>query len=485
MRILQVASEAVPLCKTGGLADVVTALSEALVRRGDEVIVLMPAYRGTIAKARATAAFELGDPLGLGHPARVHAAPLGDSGATVYLLECDALFDRPGGPYGDEAGDDWPDNHLRFALLARAAAQIALASAALGGSIDVVHAHDWQAALATAYLAWWGAGRPATVFTVHNLHFTGRFPQSILPAIGAPSSAWSPADLEFYGEASYLKAGLVHADRVTTVSPTYADEIRTPEGGIGFDGLLRWRGDAVRGVLNGIDTRAWDPAHDPALTSTYDAANLEGKRAARAALQRELGLDLQSGAPILGVVSRLTWQKGIDLLLAGIPAALAQGAQLVVLGSGEPGLEQACLSLAAAHPGRVAVRRGYDEALSHRIFAGTDLFAVPSRFEPCGLTQMYAMRYGTPPIVRRTGGLADTVVDDDATGGAGTGFVFDLPTVEACTEALFRAIAAFRDPLRYAALQRRAMGSRHDWADSAGIYRDLYLEAAADRRRAT
>ena len=481
MRILQVASEAVPVCKTGGLADVVTALSAALVDADHEVVVLLPAYRGVFDRVEATPMFELGDPLGLGHTTRLWSARLPDTQATAWLLQCDPLFDRIGGPYGDDAGIDWPDNHLRFALLARAAAQLALASPTFGRAIDVVHAHDWQAALATAYLAWWGVGRPATVFTVHNLHFTGRFPASILPEIGAPASAWSPKDLEFYREASFLKAGLVHADRITTVSPTYADEIRTAAGGIGFDGLLRWRGGAVRGVLNGIDTRTWNPATDPALGVPYDLDHLAGKAAARLGLQSELGLAPQNTAPVFGVVSRLTWQKGIDLFLAASAAVLAEGAQLVILGSGEPALELAVAELAAAHPGRVAVRRGYDEGLSHRIFAGADLLCVPSRFEPCGLTQLYAMRYGTPPVVRNTGGLADTVADDDARPGAGTGFVFDPPTAEGCAQAMLRACAAWRDTSRFSALQRRAMTQRHDCSASAGVYLDIYREAIASR----
>jgi len=475
MRILQVASEAVPVCKTGGLADVVTALSRALVECGDDVGVLLPAYRGTIERTGATLRHELGDPLGLGHPARVWTAPLADTGATLCLLQCDPLFDRDGGLYGDPQGVDWPDNHLRFGLLARVAAQLALASPALDRPVDLVHAHDWQAALAIGHLTWWGAGRPATVFTVHNLHFAGRFPHSVLPAIGAPASAWSPSELEFFGEVSLLKAGLVHADRVTTVSPTYADEIRTPAGGIGFDGLLRWRGEAVRGVLNGIDTSVWDPARDEALTVRYDASRLDDKHLARAALQREVGLDPQTHAPIFGVVSRLTWQKGIDLLLEAWPAALAVGAQLVVLGSGEAGLELALAELAAAHPGRVAFVRGYDEGQSHRIFAGVDCLCVPSRFEPCGLTQMYAMRYGTPPVVRKTGGLADTVTDDD------TGFVFGPPTAAACADALVRAAVAYADRPRFVAMQRRAMAERHDWAASAQAYREIYREAVASR----
>jgi starch synthase len=475
MRILQVASEAVPVCKTGGLADVVAALSRALVSGGDDVGVLLPAYRGVLERTGAKLRHELGDPLGTGHAARLWSAELGDTGALLLLLQCDPLYDRDGGPYGDVHGIDWPDNHLRFALLSRVAAQLAIASPVLDRPVDLVHAHDWQAALCIGHLAWWGAGRPATVFTVHNLHFAGRFPQSVVRAIGAPASAWSPAELEFYGEVSLLKAGLVHADRVTTVSPTYADEIRTPAGGIGFDGLLRWRGDAVQGVLNGIDTHVWDPSGDPALAVHYDAQHLDDKTRLRAALQRELDLSPQDHAPIFGVVSRLTWQKGLDLLLEAWPAAQGLGAQLVVLGSGEPGLEQAITQLALQHPGRVAFVRGYDDALSHRIFAGVDVLCVPSRFEPCGLTQMYAMRYGTPPLVRHTGGLADTVTDDV------TGFVFGPPSAAACADALVRATVAYEDRDRFRAMQRRAMAEPHDWSASADEYRRIYREAIAVR----
>ncbi len=482
MRILQVASEAVPLCKTGGLADVVTALSQALVDGGDDVRVLLPAYRGMLERVTIERRFELGDPLGLGVPARIACATLPDTRVQAWLLQCDALFDRAGGPYVDEHGRDHGDNHLRFALLARAAAELALASGPMGWPVDVVHAHDWQSALVAGYLAWWGRGRPATVLTVHNLQFAGRFAPQVLGAIAAPPWSFSPAGLEFYGQISLLKAGLVWADRVTTVSPTYADEIRTPEGGIGFDGLLRHRGTAVVGILNGIDDRAWDPANDAALAQHYDASSLGDKQLCRRALQRELGLQEQPDAPVLGLVGRLTWQKGIDLLLGGIDVALAQGAQLAMLGSGEPELESALAQRVAAHRGAVALRRGYDEALSHRIFAGADLFLVPSRFEPCGLTQMYAMRYGTPPVVRRTGGLADTVRDEDEHPGAGTGFVFDAPEPGAFAAALQRAITTWRDRPHFEAVQRRGMAGHYGWARGAAAYRRVYEEAIAAAR---
>ncbi len=481
MKILQVASEAVPLCKTGGLADVVTALSQTLASQGDDVRVLIPAYAGVLARVAVERHIELGDPLGVGHRARVCIARVPDSPLEWWLLQCDPLFDRPGGPYGDPSGVDWPDNHLRFGLLARAAAMLAIGGAALGHPVDVVHTHDWQAALAAGYLAWWGRGRPASVLTVHNLQFAGRFALQLAGALALPPAAVTPAGLEFYGELSLLKAGLVWADRVTTVSPTYADEIRTPEGGIGFDGLLRHRGDAVVGILNGIDEATWDPRHDAALPARFDANHLEDKQRCRAALQRELGLAPQTHAPVLGLVGRLTWQKGIDLVLEAVEVSLAQGAQLVVLGSGEPALEQALDQLVALHPLAVAHRRGYDEALSHRIFAGADLFLVPSRFEPCGLTQMYAMRYGTPPVVRRTGGLADTVIDEDERPGAGSGFVFDAPTAPALAAALQRATSTWRDRAHHEDVQRRGMARAFGWREGAGAYRRVYREAIAHR----
>lgn len=483
MRILQVASEAVPLCKTGGLADVVTALSQALVRGGDDVRVLVPAYRGTIERADASHVLDLGDPLGCGATS-VWRGVLPDTDVPALLVRCDALYERAGGPYLDASGREHPDNHLRFALLARVAATLAIAGPAIGWPVDVVHAHDWQAALAPAYLAWWGGERPATVLTVHNLAFVGRFGPHVLSAIAAPPSAFAIHGLEFYGAVSFLKGGLYHADRITTVSPTYAQEIRTTEGGEGFDGLLRARGDRLHGILNGIDDHVWNPAADSHLATGYDATSVTEKRAIRSALAREVGLAVRDDTTLFGSVGRLSWQKGLDILLGALPALLAAGGQLVVLGTGDPGIERALAEAAHGHPGRVAFHRGYSEGLAHRVVAGSDAFVVPSRFEPCGLTQMYALRYGTPPVVRRTGGLADTVLDDDAWPAEGTGFVFAEPHAEALADAIARACAAHRDPRRWRALQARGMARDFSWSAGVEHYRAVYRLAQDDRRGA-
>lgn len=476
MRILQVASEAVPLVKTGGLADVVTALSTALQRAGDQVTVLLPAYPGVRARAEAGPRLELGDPLGLG-PTRLSSGRLPGTDVEVWLVECDALYDRPGGPYLAPDGTDHPDNHLRFGLLARVAAILGAFGSLAGESFDIVHVHDWQAALAPAYLAWFGGARPTTVLTVHNLHFAGRFPATVMPALAIPPSAWSMHGVEFYGDVSFLKAGLYYADHITTVSPTYALEIRTPAGGEGFDGLLRSRSSAVHGILNGIDTRLWDPVRDPYLPVRFDADGLALKDHVKLALQGELGLTLDAGAPLFGLVGRLAWQKGIDLLLGALPRLLAKGGQLALLGSGDETLEAALVLAAEQHPGRVAYRWGYDDPLAHRIVGGADAFLMPSRYEPCGLTQLYAMRYGTPPIVRRTGGLADTVIDIDESPTLGTGVLFDAPSVIALGDAIERTITAWTDKPRWRAMQRRGIAQDFGWDRGASEYRDVYLAA--------
>ncbi len=476
MRILQVTSEAVPLAKTGGLADVVSGLSRALVAAGDDVRLLLPAYPGCIEAADATVKLELGDPLGTG-PARLLEGRLPGTSVPVWLLSAPTLFDRAGGPYLDEHGRDHVDNPLRFGLLGRVAAMLTNAGAALGWAPDVVHVHDWQAGLTPAYLHWWGGRRPGTVTTIHNLRFQGRFDPATVRTLGLPWASYSIDGVECYGTMSFLKAALYYADRITTVSPTYAEEIRGEWGGEGLHGLLDHRGDRLHGVLNGIDDALWNPASDAALSTTYDADHLDDRRGNKASLQARFGLAEEPRTPLIGMVSRLTDQKGVDLLLGALPFMLERGAQLVVVGSGDGALEQALEHAASSNPGRIGFFRGYDEDLSRTVFAGADLFAVPSRFEPCGLTQMYALRYGALPIVRRTGGLADTVTD---VGRGGVGFTFDAVSTPALVDALERALGLYADAGRWRSIQRRGMAIDFAWSAAAKKIRRIYGLAVDD-----
>ena len=476
------ASEAYPLVKTGGLADVVGALPHALAPLGVRVRLMLPAYPAV--RAACPGAVTLHRYADLhGGPARILAAEA--ARMEVLLLDAPHLFDRPGNPYVDATGTDWTDNALRFGALARAAADVAL-GAISGYRPDVVHAHDWQAGLVPAYLHYADAPtRPATVMTVHNLAFQGRFDAALLAPLGLPPRSFAMDGVEYYGGIGFLKAGLALADHITTVSPTYAAEIRTSAEGMGLDGLLRQRAAAVSGILNGIDTDVWDPARDPLIAARYSSRDLaKGRAVNKAALQARLGLDDAPGAPLFGVVSRLTWQKGIDLLLEVLPRLLAHGAQLALLGSGDKPLEAAFKEAARAHRGRVAVTIGYDESLAHGIQAGADALLVPSRFEPCGLTQLCALRYGALPVVARTGGLADTVVDANEmalASAAGTGVVFSPVTADALAHAIDRTVELHGRPATWRALQRRAMTTDVSWARPAERYAALF-RALVDAR---
>ncbi|MEO8305523.1 MAG: glycogen synthase GlgA [Betaproteobacteria bacterium] len=480
LSVLSVASEVFPLAKTGGLADVVAALPGALEREGIAVRTLVPGYPSVIDA--------LHEPTTVHAFARMHGGPaklLASRTAGLDLLVLDAphLYARPGNPYVGPDGRDWPDNALRFAALAECAAAVARGGIA-GWSPDIVHAHDWQAGLAPALLHYGGPPRPGTVMTVHNLSFPGRFPRELLATIGLPPHAYSIDGVEFHGTISYLKAGLALADRITTVSPTYAAEIRTPEGGMGFDGLLRQRGDALTGILNGIDDAIWDPAIDTHLAARYDAKHLARRAANKKALQARFGLDPDPGAFVAGVVSRLTLQKGVDLLLDALPAMVASGAQLALVGSGEKALERAFTAAAARHPGRVAALITYDETLAHLVQGGADALIVPSRFEPCGLTQLCALRYGAIPIVARVGGLADTVIDANAMALAarcGTGVQFAPVTLAHLEFAIGRGMALWRDGALWRRLQARAMATDVGWTRPAQQYATLFRDVAAHR----
>lgn len=491
MRVLTVSSEVYPLIKTGGLADVAGALPAALARRGLDSRLVMPGYPQALDRAvERGAPRDLGDVLGVGST-RLVEARMPDSGVPVWLIDCPALYDRAGGPYQRPDGAEHPDNFKRFALLARVAALLATGQAVDGYAADIVHANDWQAGLVPAYLRLLPrplapvVHDPKTVFTIHNLHFQGLFGPDILPMVGLPMDSFRIDGLEFNGLVSYLKAGLYYSDRLTTVSPTYAWEITTPEGGRGLHGLLAGRAHAghLQGIVNGVDYALWDPAVDTLIAERYDRPGVaDGKAANKAALQREMGLAEDPGAPLLAMVSRFSDQKGVDLVVEAAPYMVDAGAQLVLVGSGEWWLEQAVARLRDTYPGRVACHIGYDEPLAHRTQAAADIFLVPSRFEPCGLTQLYALRYGALPLVRRTGGLADTVRDlghesgGGAGNGAGTGFLFDTPSTEGLLSAFYRALEVYRRPDAWHHARQRAMTEDFGWDRAADTYQALYEE---------
>ena len=472
-KVLFAASEMFPIVKTGGLADVVGALPGALAELGIEARTVLPAYPGVRDAVGGLGRWRsVGDPIGAGE-ARIALGRVMETDAPVWLVDSPNLFDRAGGPYLNPEGVDWPDNHLRFAQLARVAALICDAGDLLGWRPDVLHAHDWQAGLVPAYLALRAGRRPASVFSIHNPAFQGNFPAGVMGAVGLPPQAFAIDGVEFHGKVSFLKAGVQFADRVTTVSPTYARELLTPQGGFGFDGILRARAADLSGILNGIDTGIWNPKADPRIPVPYDSKNLDAKVENTKILRERFELPERDDAPLIGVVSRFAEQKGIDLILEALAEILATGAQLVVLGSGDAALEKAFLTAARMHPDSVGVEVKYDEGLAHLIQAGTDMLLVPSRFEPCGLTQICALRYGTVPIVRRTGGLADTVMDADRPDG-GTGFLFDDETAAELAHAVERAVALYRTPTEWRAMQRRGMALDFSWKRAAGEYADLY-----------
>ncbi len=476
MRILHVAAEIYPLVKTGGLADVVAALPPALAKRGLDVRVLLPGFPGILdGMVDLKPLLRIG-PLFGAAVVTFCIGRLPDSGLPAYVIDAPFLFRRDGNPYVGPDGQDWNDNHRRFALLAWAAAHLASAEIDPEWRPDIVHAHDWHAGLVPVYIAQNPALHTATVLTVHNLAFRGIFPLDSNAELGLPARKLTPLGVEFHGKISFMKAGLVYSNRITTVSPTYAREIRTAEFGCGLEGVLRDRGGELSGILNGVDYGVWKP-DDPLIAKPYSAENLKGKKACKLALQTELGLAKTADRPLFAVVSRLTSQKGMDLLLAALPELLREGAQLAVLGSGDGDLEAGFKYAAAANPETVAVRIGYDEALSHRFMAGADVLLVPSRFEPCGLTQLYALRYGTLPLVRRVGGLADTVIDattDNLAADRATGFVFGEATRLALGARISEASALYRDPEVWRRVQRRGMLQDFSWDDSAANYEALY-----------
>ena len=451
----------------------------ALVAQGVDTRLCLPGFPAFLDAFSASDAVRLATPFA-SERVRVALAHLPGSHVAAYFVDHPAFYDRAGGPYGGPDGREWPDNYRRFGLLSWVAAALGQ-GADPNWRPDIVHAHDWHAGLAPAYLKAQPASGVtlASVMTVHNLAYVGYFSAGVFPELSLPASFFGIDGVEFYGGVSFLKAGLAYADRLTTVSPTYAEEIQTPEFGAALDGFLRQRADVLTGILNGVDPAVWDPATDPALPAHYGIDDAEtGKAAAKAALRRRLHL-AETNGPLFGVVSRLTPQKGLDLLLGAVPDLVGGGAQLALLGSGDHDLEDGFAAAARAHHGNVGVEIGYDEALSRLIIAGADVIVAPSRFEPCGLTQLYALRYGALPLVRRTGGLADTVVDATAAhlrNKTATGFAFDEASPGALGAALARASALYADRRCWRQVMRTAMAQDFSWAQSARQYVALYRE---------
>jgi len=478
VRVLQVCAEIFPLLKTGGLADVAGALPAALNAAGAQTRVLLPGFEAILAGLK--------DPVQVSElhshaavpGARLLYGELPAAGTWAYVVDAPALYHRAGGPYADAHQQPYGDNHLRFARLGWAAAALA-AGADPYWRPELVHSHDWHAGLAPACIRALGLPVPS-VFTIHNLAYQGAFAAWHFPELGLPGHYFQVNGLEAHGALNFMKAGLYFADRLSTVSPSYAQEIQHPEQGMGLHGLLHSRREVLHGILNGVDAAVWHPAHDALIAAPYDARRLPGKARNKAALQQTLGLAETPDAPLFVVISRMTEQKGLHLVQAAVPGLVARGAQFALLGSGDAGMEAAFSALAQSHPGAVAVRIGYDEAFAHQLVAGGDVIMVPSRFEPCGLTQLYGLRYGTLPLVRRVGGLADTVrncsleaLDD----GSANGFVFDEFSLAGLEPAIRRALALYKRPKDWVAVQRRAMAERHDWAVAAQGYLAMYHAA--------
>lgn len=477
-RVLHVAAEAHPLIKTGGLADVAGALPLALAARGVDVRLLVPGYPAVLAALeqagrRTVEVATLGPAFGAAR-IRLLRGTLADDRLPLYVIDAPWLYGRAGNPYVDSSGLPWADNHLRFGLLGWLAAQCAAGALDPDWRPDIVHAHDWHAGLAPHYLRQHPACPTRAVFTIHNLAFQGRFALEVGPQLGFLPSQLTPDSLEFHGDLSFMKAALTAADAITTVSPSYAREILTSEFGEGLEGVLRSRSDVLSGILNGIDADLWNPAQDPAIVAPYDLHDMRGKRANKAALQKAFGLPVSPSTPLFAMVGRLTAQKGVDLLQEAMRDPALGAAQFVMLGSGEATYERGLLALAAREPERIAVRIAFDEALSHQVFAGADVIVVPSRFEPCGLTQLYGLRYGAVPVVRRVGGLADTIVDDSL-GADANGFSFDAADAPTLRATLVRALAIYRDaPSRWDTLMRHGMSADHTWSSPANAYMALY-----------
>jgi len=477
LKVLFATSEVAPLIKTGGLADVSGALPAALCAIGVDVRVLVPGYKQVIeqlAKHQPVAVFDdlPGFPL-----ARLLSGTMAND-VPLFVLDCPSLYQREGGPYQNAHGHDWADNALRFGLLSKVAAVLGSSVSPLAWHPDLVHCNDWQTGLTPAYLHFIPGAVPS-VISIHNLAFQGNFPPGTVQQLHLPPSCYSIDGIEFYGNMSFLKAGLFYANHIITVSPNYATEIQHEELGFGMQGLLTMRSDSLTGILNGIDTDEWNPATDPYLAKPYSSANMVGKTANKKALQSKMGLSIEPDVPLLGVVSRFTHQKGLDLLLEIAPLLTELPVQLAMLGTGDVQMQKTARDLSHRYPGKIGVVTGFSEELSHQIEAGADMFVMPSRFEPCGLNQMYSQRYGTPPIVHATGGLVDSVVDCTAAtlkDGTASGFMFEGMTAEKLFSAIQRAVNLYHDQRIWKTLCMSCMAKDFSWETSAAAYRAVYLK---------
>ncbi len=484
LKILFATSEALPLIKTGGLADVCGALPLALRSSGLDVRLVLPAYPEALNRVTDIQAVSSLELLGADGPVSVLSA-VTDRGLPVYLIDAPEYFDRPGNPYLDQNGRDWPDNAARFCLFARAVTALALGFGDEHWCPELVHCHDWQTGLVPALLSVQQQA-PPVLFTIHNLAYQGLFPRTEFEKLALPEQFWSTDALEFYDRLSFIKGGLIYADWINTVSPTYKEEICTPEFGCGLEGLLRQRATTLSGILNGADYSIWNPATDRLITRPYSVADfITRKPENKKYLQQQVKLPQDAEAPLLGMVGRLVIQKGVDLLIEILPQLMERQLQLVILGTGEQGFEQSLENAAARWPQKLVFVRGYDERCAHLIQAGADIFLMPSRFEPCGLSQLYAMRYGTVPVVRKTGGLADTVINTTAARlqqGTATGFSFKQPTPESLYKSTQRALEMFTRKAEWHRLVRHAMQQCFSWESSAKEYEQLYRRLLNDAR---
>lgn len=480
-KVLFATSEMHPLIKTGGLGDVAGALPSELAHLGHEVPIILPAYPACKTRLdNLTEIARLQPPSFEAEPVRILESRLPEGSNPIWLVDSPKHFERPGNPYLDKNGQDWPDNAARFAVFCQAI--IALVNhPGFNWRPDIIHCNDWQTGLVPALLTRTGR-RPATIFTLHNLSYQGVFPYEDFKALGLPSRLWSPAALEFYRQFSFIKGGLVFADWLTTVSPTYAREILTPAFGCGLDGVLRERADQLTGILNGASYQRWNPASDTFIEQNYSQTHWHGKAFNKLALQHHYGLPQDETIPLLGFVGRLVEQKGIDLIINALPPLFSKKIQAVFLGEGDKNHQDALRQLALRYPQQMGVSLSYNEPLAHSIQAGADIFLMPSRFEPCGLTQLYALRYGTVPVVRNTGGLADTVVDateENLQQGLATGFIFEESTTSSLLTAIQRALAVYRQRQQWRKLALNGMAQDFSWQISAKAYINLYRRMAA------